>query len=218
MTKSDKKSSAHIERTYQNPDKAEHYAQWADTYEADLHQSGYEAPAHAVQLLAKIVPTDAQIIEFGCGTGLVGGLLAEQSYRRVVGIDLSSQMLEKAAARSCYQSLREHDLTQPLVDDIRYDAGICVGVCAFGPVLAQHIGHMTKVLVENAPLILTINGRAWLEQDWAEQLDDAQQKDGFIVEFVNTIPYLSNENIDGKLLIIRNSSLESETECTQDFS
>lgn len=218
MTESDKKTSTPIRRAYENADKAEHYAQWAATYEADLLQSGYEAPTHAVQLLAKIVPTDAQIIEFGCGTGLVGGLLAEHSYQRVVGIDLSPQMLEKADARRCYQSLREHDLTQPLIDDIRYDAGICVGVCAFGPVLAQHIVHMTKVLVDGAPLILTINGQAWAEKDWAQQLDDAQQRDGFIVEFVNTIEYLSNENIDGKLLIIRNSNLDNETECTQDFN
>lgn len=218
MTKPDKNLSAKLEQAYANPDKAQHYDQWADTYESDVNSSGYEAPAHAVELLAKIVPTDTHIIEFGCGTGLVGGLLAEQGYQRVVGVDLSTGMLAKAQARRCYQSLRDHDLTQPLLDDIRYDAGICVGVCAFGPVLAQHIVNMTRVLVEGAPLVLTINGRAWAEQEWAQHLDDAQQNDGFSIEYVKTIPYLSNENIDGKLLIVRNSTLESELECTQDVS
>lgn len=216
MAKSDKNDSDLLEQAYLNPDKAALYAQWASSYDDDLHQEGYQAPAHAVQLLAKIVPTDANIIEFGCGTGLVGELLAQKQYERLVGLDIAPAMLEKARQRNCYKSLREHDLTQALNDDIRYDAGICVGVCAFGPVLAGHIIHMTSVLVEHAPLILTINGRAWTEQNWAAQLEDAQQRDGFDIEYINTIPYLVNKNIDGKLIIIRNTKIEIEATCSPD--
>ena len=210
MTDTNKKRPAQLERTYRAQDKAAHYAQWAPDYEADVQQFGYQAPHHAVALLKKLVPTSARIIEFGCGTGLVGRQLADVGYQQLVGVDLSPEMLELAAGGRCYQSLREHDLTQPLVDDIRYEAGICVGVCAFGPVHADHITHMTSVLVENAPLLLTVNGRAWSEQDWPEKLDNAQQRDGFTIEYINTIPYLSEENIDGKLLVIRNSAIESE--------
>ncbi len=218
MTDFGKKTPQISELPKTNSGQLKHYAQWAGTYDTDLDQAGYEAPTHAVALMAKLVSIDAQIIEFGCGTGLVGELLAGHGYQRVVGIDQSPEMLDKAKNRSCYQSLREHDLTQPLIDDIRYEAGVCVGVCAFGPVLAQHILHMTAVLVEHAPLILTINGKAWNDHDWVEQLDEAQQRDGFIVEFINTIPYLTNEDVDGKLLIVRNTRFESEVECTQEFS
>ena len=210
MTDTDKKYSPQIEQTYSTQDKERLYADWAPSYEADLQRSGYQAPAHAVALLKKLVPTSARIIEFGCGTGLVGKQLADGGYQHLVGVDLSPEMLEQAERGQCYQSLREHDLTQPLLDDVRYEAGICVGVCAFGPVLADHITHMTSVLVEHAPLLLTVNGRAWTEQDWPQNLDDAQQRDGFIIEYINTIPYLTEEQVDGKLLVIRNSAIESE--------
>ena len=76
--------------------------------------------------------------------------------------------------------------------------------------MADHIEHMTSVLIENAPLLLTVNGRAWSELDWPEKLDDAQQRYGFTIEYINTIPYLTEENIDGKLLVIRNLAIESE--------
>lgn len=210
MVDSDKKHSRQIERAYNTQDKVSHYAEWAPSYEADLQRSGYQAPAHAVALMKKLVPVTAQIIEFGCGSGLVGRQLADTGYQRIVGVDVSPEMLKLATNGQPYQSLREHDLTKPLLDDIRYEAGICVGVCAFGPLMADHIVHMTSVLIENAPLLLTVNGRAWSELDWPEKLDDAQQRYGFTIEYINTIPYLTEENIDGKLLVIRNHAIESE--------
>lgn len=176
--------------------------------DTDIVGSDFVAPQHAVELFTKIVPTDARIIEFGCATGMVGELLAQKKYHQLIGLDNDPQMLEQATERNCYQSLREHDLTRPLADDVRYDAGICVGVCGFGSVKATHFVHMTSVLVEHAPVILTIDGRAWSEQNWAEQLEDAQQADRFDIEYINTIPYLADAGIDGKLLIIRNSHIE----------
>ncbi len=176
--------------------------------DTDFAESSFVAPLHAVELFAKIVPTDACIIEFGCGTGMVGELLAQKKYQQPIGLVSDAQTREKATERNCYLSLREHDLTGPLADDVRYDAGICVGVCGFGSVKATHLVHMNSVLVEHAPLILTIDGRAWTDQNWAEQLEDAQQADRFDIEYINTIPYLADEGIDGKLLIIRNSHIE----------
>lgn len=208
--KSDDNIPDPIERAYNSGDKKAYYSQWASSYDVDMATSGYVAPVQAVELFKKIVSPDAGIIEFGCGTGQVGEQLVRHNYHQVAGIDHSPQMLEKAAQRGCYGSLREHDLTEPLLDDIRYDAGICVGVLAFGPLMAAHLAHMTSVLREHAPLILTINGRAWDENNWASQLEEAQQKNRFFIEYINTIPYLTDAGIDGKLLIIRNGETESE--------
>ena len=69
---------------------------------------------------------------------------------------------------------------------------------------------MTSVLDEDAPLFLTVNGQAWLEQDWPTELEAAQQDDGFTIEYINTIAYLDESQLDGRLIIIRNSDTRNE--------
>ena len=202
-----------LQRAYDNPDKSAHYDSWAANYDDDLEREGFVAPQHAAALLKSVVPTEAKVLDFGCGTGLVGVELAALGCQNLYGVDVSQRMIELAQQRGCYQSVREHDLRTPLIDDIRYQAGICVGVCAFGPLNAGHIAHMTQVLEGGAPLILTINGRAWDELDWAQQLEEAQEQHGYTVEYIKTIPYLVDKEIDAKLLIIRNAELESAQTC-----
>ena len=202
-----------LQRAYDNPDKSTHYDDWANTYDADLDKEGFVAPEHAAALLKSVAPDADRVVDFGCGTGLAGAALAALGYQNLYGLDISEGMIEKAQQRGCYRSVRQHDLRTPMLDDIRYQAGICVGVCAFGPVNAGHIAHMTQVLDSGAPLILTINGLAWQEQDWAQQLDEAQEEHGYTVEYIKTIPYLVAKEIEAKLLIIRNAELESAQTC-----
>ena len=52
---------------------------------------------------------ELEIMDAGCGTGLVGELLAK-SARRLEGVDLSAPMLVKAKAKSVYHHLHEDDL------------------------------------------------------------------------------------------------------------
>lgn len=202
-----------LQRAYDSVDKSAHYDNWADEYESDIEKEGFVGPAEAAALLQSIVPTSARVIDFGCGTGLVGAQLQSLGYQQVFGVDISEGMIEQALQQDCYRSVRHHDLCTPLLDDIRYQAGICVGVCAFGPVNADHIVHMTGALDSGAPLVITINGKAWEEMDWPQQLEDAQIQQGYTVEYIKTIPYLVDKQIDAKLLIIRNAELESKLIC-----
>ena len=50
------------------------YEEWASSYERDLlSEYGYVAPRIAVDAFAEACPErDTPIIDFGCGTGLVG--------------------------------------------------------------------------------------------------------------------------------------------------
>ena len=200
-----KRSSAEQMRqqSYGNPDKETHYNQWAATYDKDLLSEGYEGPKQAAQLLSSIVAPESTVMDFGCGSGLVGEQLSLLGYPHLYGADISQNMLDIAASRQCYVSLRQHNLETIMVDDIRYDAGICVGVCSFGPIVAEHLAHMIAVLKPGAPLIVSINGLAWEEKAWAQQLDDAQTSCNYVVEYIKTIPYLVDKDIEAKLLIIR---------------
>jgi SAM-dependent methyltransferase len=206
-----------LQRAYDSTDKSAHYDNWASDYDADIEREGFVGPAQAANLLNSIVSASvkesAKVLDFGCGTGLVGVELEKLGFSHLFGVDVSERMIELAVKRGCYRSVRHHDLRTPLLDDVRYQAGICVGVCAFGPVNASHISHMTSVLDSGAPLVITVNGSAWDNSDWPQQLEDAQSTYGYTVEYIKTIPYLVDKEIDAKLLIIRNAELENTLIC-----
>jgi predicted TPR repeat methyltransferase len=55
------------------------------------------------------------IVDAGCGTGLVGSLVAKKA-RRLVGVDLSSPMIAKAKEKGIYHHLQQGDLVAFLND------------------------------------------------------------------------------------------------------
>jgi len=88
---------------------------FADDFDENLLELGYRAP----QLLAEALErhlgpvTDTarlDILDAGAGTGLCGPLLRNRS-RTLVGVDLSSGMLDKARARRSYDELAVMELT-----------------------------------------------------------------------------------------------------------
>ena len=50
------------------------------------------------------------IWDLGCGTGLLG-LPLKSVAKRLVGVDLSGKMLERAGAKGCYDDLVRQDIT-----------------------------------------------------------------------------------------------------------
>ena len=69
---------------------------------------GHALVATCVQQLVG-VNTKLDIVDAGCGTGLVGAQIRHQA-RRLVGIDLSAAMLGKAKEKGIYDSLHQGDL------------------------------------------------------------------------------------------------------------
>ena len=74
------------------------YKEWADKYDTDLiDEMGYVAPVIAGKLLLKYVNDPAvEILDAGCGTGLVGAFLSENGYSNITGLDYSPEMLSQA--------------------------------------------------------------------------------------------------------------------------
>ncbi len=76
------------------------FANYARYYNLLYQDKDYASEAKFVhQLLQSHVPGTKTILELGCGTGTHAALLAEAGYE-VYGVDLSSDMLEQAKARS----------------------------------------------------------------------------------------------------------------------
>ncbi|MBT5320183.1 MAG: hypothetical protein HOL45_09805, partial [Chloroflexi bacterium] len=60
---------------------AARYDFWAANYELDTERDyGRNDPQMTVPLVQKYVPSGARILDAGCGTGLVGQLMADAGY------------------------------------------------------------------------------------------------------------------------------------------
>lgn len=72
----------------------------------------YDGPGVIRSLLDGAIAADAShdILDAGCGTGLCASVLAPMA-RRLVGVDLSPAMLDKARARGVYDALIHAELT-----------------------------------------------------------------------------------------------------------
>ncbi|WKB53782.1 tetratricopeptide repeat protein [Eleftheria terrae] len=97
-------SDAYVEDTFDR---------FANSFDAKLARLSYRAP----QLIADAVASACgepqrrlDVLDAGCGTGLCGPLLAPYA-RRLVGVDLSAQMLAKAEPRGVYDQLSKAELT-----------------------------------------------------------------------------------------------------------
>jgi predicted TPR repeat methyltransferase len=90
------------------------YERFADSFDNILAGLEYQAPQLLTDQLAaepEYQTGRAHILDAGCGTGLCGPLL-RSSARRLVGVDLSPAMLDKARERGLYDDLQESELCQ----------------------------------------------------------------------------------------------------------
>jgi predicted TPR repeat methyltransferase len=89
----------------------DYFDRFAETFDDQLHAIGYRPERLLGHLLARLgEPCGAlTVLDAGCGTGLCGPLLRPYA-GRLVGVDLSGGMLERAAARGAYDELVEAEL------------------------------------------------------------------------------------------------------------
>ena len=77
---------------------------------------------------------DARVLDAGAGTGLLGGALARAGFRRLDALDMSSGMLDQAAAQGVYRDLRVGRLDERL----DYETGSYDGVVSAGVLTTGH--------------------------------------------------------------------------------
>ena len=140
------------------------YRDWAQTYDKTMVEGlGYLSPLKAAKLLAINVPNkDAQILDVGTGTGLVGKELAKLGYANIDGIDYSAPMLEVARETGIYGKLLEADLNEPLsIKSNSYDALICIGTFTHGHVGADCLDELFRIIKPGGRFITAIRKNYW---------------------------------------------------------
>lgn len=82
----------------------ETFDNFAPTFESQLRSLGYDVPEKIARVIQAHLPAGANVLDLGCGTGLVGAALGASAIC-LVGVDLSEGMLAQAASRSIYTAL-----------------------------------------------------------------------------------------------------------------
>jgi predicted TPR repeat methyltransferase len=90
------------------------FDRFAPSFDGAIARLNYRAPQLAVEAVEAALGPPAsglEVLDAGCGTGLCGESLRAYA-RRLVGVDLSPAMLDRARARGLYDSLVAVELTQ----------------------------------------------------------------------------------------------------------
>jgi predicted TPR repeat methyltransferase len=114
---------------------------YADRFETHLNVTlQYQTPRILFRHLEPILKADSDIIDLGCGTGLMGELLRSK-VRTLVGVDLSRKMLDKAGEKEIYDLLILGDIEGVLANrENVYDAVIAADVFVY-------LGDLTKTFL-----------------------------------------------------------------------
>jgi SAM-dependent methyltransferase len=144
----------------------ERYDVWAADYDQDLHDLQWSAPEAGAERCAQFARAGAEILDAGCGTGLVGLSLAERGHTRLVGFDLSTGMLERSEARryrdrEVYSELIQGSLLDRLpFEDGRFGSVVSVGVFTLGHVDGSAFAELARVTEAGGHVSITFRDDA----------------------------------------------------------
>ena len=80
-----------------------------------------------------LVPSDASILDYGCGYGRTCSMLVNAGYRNVIGIDISEEMLKRGRQLRDDLDLRIFDGRFPAFDACSFDACLLIAVLTCVP-------------------------------------------------------------------------------------
>lgn len=155
---------------------------FANTFDAHLRSLRYETPNDLVTLLLQHAapgPRKWDVLDLGCGTGLVGLAVAPYA-NQLVGVDLSAKMLEKARLRNLYHRLEHLDLMNMMAKEISssYDLVISADTFIYVGKLDDVVREVKRLLrpggffafsVEALEASLTVAARQSVEFDYQLQ-------------------------------------------------
>lgn len=140
----DRMPSAFVETLF------DQYAAKFDT--ALVDQLGYRAP----QLLAAwIAGRHARALDLGCGTGLMGAALRDR-VGYLEGWDISSRMLQEAAAKGVYDRLAKRDLSALAPQPAAWDLITAADVFAYLGALEPIVGWVAAALRPGGTFVFTV--------------------------------------------------------------
>ncbi len=173
------------------------YKRWAPVYDHTFGRVAAEGRKHAVEIINK---SEGRVLEVGVGTGL--SLPDYKRSLKIVGIDLSPEMLEKARDRVAEEGLdnvselREMDASELDFADASFDTVAAMYVMTVVPDPEKVMRELSRVCRPGGQVILvnhfsTEEGvRGWVERHMAPFGDKLGWRPVFDVDRVTVCPEL----------------------------
>ena len=175
------------------------YQDWAVQYDKDNDDLlGTVSQPNAVDLLnSHMNDKNIEIVDIGCGTGLVGKFLQNKGYLYYDGLDISEEMLEIAKSRG-YRHLSVGSLQNKLpYGNDSYDAVFCVGVFTHGHVNSNGLDELIRITKKDGFIIFTINEGVYEDYQFDKKIP-LIEKEGLIkvINFEKK-DYMTKKNVMG---------------------
>ena len=141
----------------------ETFDRFASDFDRTLARLQYQAPQLVIAMIALALGEPSQsldVLDAGCGTGLCGPLLKPYA-RRLVGIDLSGGMLERAKRREVYDELVEAELSAYFSEHLaEYDVIASADTFCYLGALQSPLDAARRSLRHGGLLAMTLERRA----------------------------------------------------------
>lgn len=179
------------------------YADWAETYDADVNARGYRTPARLAAALALHAPLTSHLLDFGCGTGISGNALRAQGFNTIDGTDITPEMLEKASASGIYQKTWLSDPGEFSFGRGAYPVIVAAGVVSFGAAPPETLASLVGKLDTGGLLAFSYNDPTLADQSYISAIDDEVAQGRAEVIFREHGPHLEDIGMDSDVIILR---------------
>ena len=134
------------------------FDRFANTFDEELQELGYQGPQVLAAALAKEFDSEEKsldVLDAGCGTGLCGAVLRPYA-RKLVGVDLSPAMLDRARQLNLYDALVTAELTAYLNENgAGFDLIAAADTMNYFGDLKPVLSAMTRALHDDGCVIFT---------------------------------------------------------------
>ena len=160
------------------------YRDWAKSYEEELISNEYVTPFRCAEALDRqLTDKKCNILDLGCGTGLLGRELQTLGYKNIDGIDFSNEMLKYAKETMIYRKLSREDLNSLYsIKSSPYDAVIAAGIISPSHANPDTINLGISALKSNGIMIFSFNDHALNDKSYMRKIQEL--KNQIDVEFL----------------------------------
>lgn len=141
------------------------------------------------------------LLDLGCGTGLSGEYFIDIS-KKLTGIDISRNMLNKAKEKACYDVLIEKDLMNGIIElEEKFDLILCVDTLVYFGDLNEFFNKVLLCLTINGLLCISIEVSNQNFSSYSLQTNGRYQHTKmYIIELAkkNQLALLNYKNVEGR--------------------
>ena len=183
-----------------------YYDNWTkkNNYNQDMIDWNYTGPKNAAKIFSKYSSNKSiNILDAGCGTGLVAKELLKEGFSNFIGIDFSKNMLN-LVPKDLYQKLELIDLNNSLkyVDNF-FDAIICVGTFTYGHVKAHALDEFIRIVKRNGLICFTVNEGIYQKYEFDKKIQKLEYNNKWKILELKKSTYIVNKDVDAWLCVAK---------------